>query len=873
MKKLTYLVFIFIAMSIMVSVPFAGAVEQSSGTLTDTAQAQDPLPTDNPTDSSGVEDPVWWDDAGAMPPLVGGKQADRPVVFIEPAMTRAGTEAVTELTIDVWYGNEQDFGKPGNPQEWVNILGNVSVPEGDSIKTLTYSLNGGPDLPLAYGPDKRRLQNEGDFNVEMPYQGLDNGANTVTIKATDNNDQLTTKNVTVNYTPNRVWPENYVADWGAASSVPEVAQVVDGKWDINPSGKLYPVEVGYDRLVAMGEMNDPNVPKTWTDYEVTVPIKVKGIDSTGFNAPSNGPGIGIIQRWQGQTQDDAEEPRINWDRTGGLGWYRWQKDGTEGLELRSYDKWIGTSTAKELEFDVQYIFKMSVQSPMDPADTRAYYRLKMWEAGDPEPVEWDLKGYSESNNTPSGSAVLIAHHVDAEFGDVTIEPLAGKSFFVTAGMSGQGSVGLTPNPDPPEAGFTYGSTVRVNASPAPNNILDSWSGDVALPGTINPLILDVTMDISVIANFVQADPGTLTVQIEGQGDVTKSPNKALYDGGEIVTLTAFPSAGYIFSGWSGDLSGTMNPDTVQIAGDREVTATFIALGEASPISDDFSQCSLDTELWSFINPAGDASVNATGTTVEIVVPGGAAHAMWPTINRNAPRLMQDTEDQDFEVEIKFNSIPTQKFQIQGFLVEEDVNNWLRFDIFSDGSKLKMFAGGVANGSTIPGKVTTLNTGGSELSEIYLRVNRVGNVWTQTYSLDGATWLSPQVITQEIAVASSGIFAANEPDGTAPDFTLTADYFKNTAFPLGNTGYLLAYTVVGTGDVQLSPDPDAGGRYGCNQVVTLQALPAASFTGWSGDLSGSANPAQLTMNGNKSVTAFFGVEVVDYRLFLPLILKE
>ncbi len=44
----------------------------------------------------------------------------------------------------------------------------------------------------------------------------------------------------------------------------------------------------------------------------------------------------------------------------------------------------------------------------------------------------------------------------------------------------------------------------------------------------------------------------------------------------------------------------------------------------------------------------------------------------------------------------------------------------------------------------------------------------------------------------------------------------------------------------------------------NSIVTLTAVPdpGFAFTGWSGDISGTANPISLTMNGHKSVTATF-----------------
>ena len=57
------------------------------------------------------------------------------------------------MRIDVWYGKRQRFGFNGLPQQWVNVLGRVRGP----VEKLTYSLNGGPRMPLSIGPDRRRL--------------------------------------------------------------------------------------------------------------------------------------------------------------------------------------------------------------------------------------------------------------------------------------------------------------------------------------------------------------------------------------------------------------------------------------------------------------------------------------------------------------------------------------------------------------------------------------------------------------------------------------------------------------------------------------------------------------------------------------------
>jgi hypothetical protein len=60
-----------------------------------------------------------------------------------------------------------------------------------------------------------------------------------------------------------------------------------------------------------------------------------------------------------------------------------------------------------------------------------------------------------------------------------------------------------------------------------------------------------------------------------------------------------------------------------------------------------------------------------------------------------------------------------------------------------------------------------------------------------------------------------------------------------------------------GSITLNPP---GGVYNAGTVVTVTANPNSgyAFSNWSGDLSGSVNPTNLTMSGNKSVTANFNV---------------
>jgi len=65
---------------------------------------------------------------------------------------------------------------------------------------------------------------------------------------------------------------------------------------------------------------------------------------------------------------------------------------------------------------------------------------------------------------------------------------------------------------------------------------------------------------------------TLTVITVGQGTVTPSNQTCLL--GTVVDLQAMAAAGWSFSGWSGDLSGTTNPSSIIINDNKTVTATF-----------------------------------------------------------------------------------------------------------------------------------------------------------------------------------------------------------------------------------------------------------------------------------------------------------
>jgi hypothetical protein len=66
----------------------------------------------------------------------------------------------------------------------------------------------------------------------------------------------------------------------------------------------------------------------------------------------------------------------------------------------------------------------------------------------------------------------------------------------------------------------------------------------------------------------------LTVNITGNGTVTRNPDQATYHYGDIVELTAAADSGWTFDSWGGALSGNTNPQYVTVNGDTTVSATF-----------------------------------------------------------------------------------------------------------------------------------------------------------------------------------------------------------------------------------------------------------------------------------------------------------
>jgi hypothetical protein len=479
-----------------------------------------------------------------------------------------------------------------------------------------YSLNGGPESALSIGPDTRRLSSAGDFNIDLLYTDLVDGANQVVITATDSLAQQSVETVTVEYVSGNVWPDPYTIDWSTGTDIQDVAQVVDGKWAVE-TDSVRPVEIGYDRLVAIGDLS-------WTDYEVTVPITVHEVDmSTG--PVSGNPGLGLLMRWTGHTDSPISgwQPKTGWVPFGTIGWWRWSSLASATLQF--YQTGVSQSFLPVL--GVRYIFKIGVGSTPGQG---GLYRLKVWEDGQPEPSAWNLTYQAGSSNLSHGSFMLLAHHVDASFGDVTVVPAGDTTTTLTVSTVGSGRVAVEPD----ESEYTYGQVVTLTAIPEAGWTFSDWSGD--LVGSDNPAVLAMTEDKVVTATFTQ-DECTVTVHTVGSGRVITQPVKPSYHYGDIVTFTAVPATGWTFIAWSGDLTGADATATRTITGNTTVTATFIpdeypltvdTVGNGSVTVDPHQAgyhygdvvtlTATADPTWTFVRWGGDLSGSANPETVTII---------------------------------------------------------------------------------------------------------------------------------------------------------------------------------------------------------------------------------------------------------------
>src|SRR3989344_3610517 len=280
---------------------------------------------------------------------------------------------------------------------------------------------------------------------------------------------------------------------------------------------------------------------------------------------------------------------------------------------------------------------------------------------------------------------------------------------------------------------------------------------------------------------------------------------------------------------------------------------FSGMAYASePLSDDFNYCTINP-IWEFINPVGNGNYSVNGTNLQITVPQGTDHDVWIAGNR-APRLMQDIDNTDFEIEAKFESALTSKYQLQGIIIEQDTGNFIRTDYYTDGTTIRLFITTFTNGTP---RLTAIFNG--PVTGNYIKIARAADNWRVNSSNDGSSWTQRANFNHTITTTKAGVFAGNA--GSNPAHNASIDYFFNTASritPEDNqtTTKTLTKNIIGNGTINPSQS-----QYTCNAQVMLTAQPNPGyvFTEWTDDASGNNNTVKIFMDTDKTVTATFTIK--------------
>jgi hypothetical protein len=127
-----------------------------------------------------------------------------------------------------------------------------------------------------------------------------------------------------------------------------------------------------------------------------------------------------------------------------------------------------------------------------------------------------------------------------------------------------------------ESPYEEGTVVSIKTEAAEGYHFVEWTAPAGGFGDASAAETTFTMpaqNVTVTATFIQ-DQYTLTVNIVGIGSVTKNPDQLTYTYNTSVALNAVPDPCWNFASWSDDLSGTENPTTIIMDGNKTVTATF-----------------------------------------------------------------------------------------------------------------------------------------------------------------------------------------------------------------------------------------------------------------------------------------------------------
>ncbi len=361
-------------------------------------------------------------------------------------------------------------------------------------------------------------------------------------------------------------------------------------------------------------------------------------------------------------------------------------------------------------------------------------------------------------------------------------------YSVNTSVSGEGSVSNTPS----NSLYYQGTTVQLTASPAANYQFSHWSGDTS--STTNPISIPVNGDRNLIANFTNLPQYTMTVSTVDSGSVLLNPSGGTYFSGSSVVLTAEPDSNYQFLSWTGDLTGSENPDTVIVDSNIAITANFAEL----------PQYNLTT------------SISAGNGSIHMDPPGGIYYSGTSVVLTAQPD--SGYEFQDWTGDLSGSNIS------DTLIIDANKSvsaNFQELPIYSLDTTI------IGNGN-----IVLQPAGGSYYlgTEVVLDAVADSGFLFQNWGGDLTGFQSPDTVTMDSNIAITAVFQ----DTATIAYTITASVDSN-------------------GSISLLPDNPT---YSYGDTVIVQAIPDSGYglNAWHGDLIGNENPDTLIMDGHKVISA-------------------
>lgn len=145
-----------------------------------------------------------------------------------------------------------------------------------------------------------------------------------------------------------------------------------------------------------------------------------------------------------------------------------------------------------------------------------------------------------------------------------------------------GDYTVSVSPSPSDGGtvsgggpFPAGSTNTVTATAIGNFAFVNWTEGGVVVSTSTNYTFIVNGNETLTANFTENFTVTLNASPAGGGSVSGGGTFAV---GSLATLTAMPSNGYAFTGWTGDISSGNDPLIITVLTNLNLTATFAPNG-------------------------------------------------------------------------------------------------------------------------------------------------------------------------------------------------------------------------------------------------------------------------------------------------------